>query len=496
MRENIKVNLHHRQLFLDDEGVSEYIGLAKTMHQPTKKGAVIRPNLTKEGSLQIRSAPAWDPNEQVFKLLVFGNDGGYSGAGYVESADGIHWTKPNMMQKCLDGNANNFFVTVDPELDWPQNAIINMIYDCDENDPMRRFKALGYCTDTHRLIFDRQPLVSPDCKHWKKLDVPLISGQDESNLSYDRETHTYIMTIKKTGPYGRAVFLSTSKDFENWTDPELLFSADKTDQELGLKNIERRLNCSTLVQPVLDIPETYNVDVYNMGVFRYEDYYIGLPAMYHQTGKVGPDWDGFDNLGLGDNQMKYYRQYGAWEGFHHMQLISTRDLKSWNRLGERKPFIDCSPTGAGAYDLSTVLGTSAPVLRGNELWFYYTGLKKYGMVQIEKDGGAICLAVLRRDGFISLDAVNDDGNITTKPFQMPEGGLHLNIEAAKGSAEVAVTDTEGNRIPGFEESRAITGDQHDARVIWGNEKLESQSGKIIRLSITLRNARLYSWWIG
>ena len=43
-----------RQLFLDDVGISEINNLNRTMHQPAKKGAVIRPDRPWETALQTR----------------------------------------------------------------------------------------------------------------------------------------------------------------------------------------------------------------------------------------------------------------------------------------------------------------------------------------------------------------------------------------------------------------------------------------------------------
>ena len=43
-----------RQLFLDDVGISKVDNLKRTMHQPTKKGAVIRPDRPWETTLQAR----------------------------------------------------------------------------------------------------------------------------------------------------------------------------------------------------------------------------------------------------------------------------------------------------------------------------------------------------------------------------------------------------------------------------------------------------------
>ena len=88
--------------------------------------------------------------------------------------------------------------------------------------------------------------------------------------------------------HGRAVHgLSTSKDFETWTNHGLIFHADDEDQQLGRKAIEARLADPDFQPPYhKPDPSIFNVDVYNMGIFRYEGLYIGMPAMYHATGSI------------------------------------------------------------------------------------------------------------------------------------------------------------------------------------------------------------------
>ena len=155
-----------RQLLLDDFGIANIENLKRTMHQPAKKGAVIRPTLPGEEALITKSAPQWDPSAKVFKLwLIVSGTGNANGTAYVESKDGIHWIKPVLRQKEINGSLENNFVTVDPKREWPANAIMNVVFDADDPDPSRRYKGLGHCTG-------REPNVSPDGVHWKLLDVP------------------------------------------------------------------------------------------------------------------------------------------------------------------------------------------------------------------------------------------------------------------------------------------------------------------------------------
>jgi hypothetical protein len=287
-------------------------------------------------------------------------------------------------------------------------------------------------------------------------------------------------------------------DFRTWTKQELIFHADDLDQEIGRRNMEMVFANPNLRKPSLNIPSRYNVDVYNMGCFRYEGLYIGMPAMFHKTGQVPGTWHGFDAI-RNDPAMVGVIRYGSWDGFHHVQLVSSRDLHHWDRLGDRKPFLDLSPLSAGAYDLSCLIGPSFPIVRGDELWFYYTGLKAYGGEYVYdglgRDRAAICLATLRRDGFISVDAGEDEGSVLTEPFSLPAGELHLNVDASQGSLVVQVCDENAKAIPGFEASTPVKGDKADVAVQWSGRKIQELANKKVCLKLQLTQASLYSYWL-
>ena len=320
--------LKQRQLFLDDCGIAEIRNLKRRMHQPAKKGAVIRPDLSAgETSHDTNCAPAWDESRQAYRWAVNSTK-----TWIWESKDGLHWTRvgESGLRSCA------------------------VAYDASEAELAHRYKTL--------LIYnDETPggvAVSPDLLTWTKLDIPTppVPVTDEFNAFLDKQNHTFIATAKIIGSHGRSVALLTSTDFITWENHGLIFHADELDQSLGVKNIEARLANPALHQPYWPAdPDSYNVDVYNVGVFAYEGLYIGIPAMFHSVGPVP--------------------NYPNTFGFHLVQLACSRDLKTWQRLGDRRPFIGPSPLGAGAYDLPQILPPSAPIVHGNELWFYYTGIK-------------------------------------------------------------------------------------------------------------------------
>ena len=200
-----------RQLFLDDHHIVSRARLTRTMHRPAKKGAVVRPTDPEAMAIQIRTAPAWDPVERIYKLWDISTPAslhaqGVRCVGYYESADGLHWTRPVVGQVELRGSRRNHYVTVRTKGGYV--APFHVVYDASDPDPGRRYKA---------AINDGGFLVSPDGVSWTPLNVPKVPSQDESNLSFNRQGPRFLHTVKQRGPYGRSVWLATSKDFAQWT---------------------------------------------------------------------------------------------------------------------------------------------------------------------------------------------------------------------------------------------------------------------------------------
>lgn len=453
-----------RQLFLDDVGIAKIENLSRTMHPPAKKGAVIRPDYhSGVTSYQTRSAPMWDRDAKVFRYWLhgapsdIGNVGPLGTCSYVESKDGLFWTRPNLGQVEYRGSRDN---------NYPRGSAVYAVYDPKDPDPTRRFKSFTRkgAAGFHLL----QPLAS-DGITWREVGKPFkILVGDEDNFNFDPVEHLFIVTLRHNGgPYGRAVDLATSKDFENWTHHGLMFHADKLDQELGRKNMEARLADPTLSRETGPInPAKCMVDVYNMGVSRYEGLYIGFPAMFHRTGS---------------------------NGFHLVQLVCSRDMKTWKRLGDRKTFIGPSRMGSGAYDLTQLIGPSRAVVRGDELWFYYTSLKyRKPPKNADRDDGAISLATLRRDGFISLDARENQGTVVTQPFTLKGKGLFVNVDADEGELHVEAVDRDGKVLAA---SSPITGNLRLARVAWEKGCFAELVGQVASLRFTLSNAQFYSYWL-
>ena len=477
---------NERQLFLDDADIAWIDGLQTRMHRPDKKGAVIRtdPYMAQQSPQndgpayrpQTRTAPVWDAEAKLWKFWTIGAkmeaDKGRS--SYHESRDGLHWYQPSVGQLQYEGSRENNHVAI-PLDGTSTSEVLGVVYDASDPDPDRRFKAISFTmVPDHSIFF----AVSPDGIVWKRHDAPAILSGDEPNFSFDAANHRFIATVKVRGLHGRSHALTTSEDFQRWSEPQLVFQADDEDQELAREVIARRLANPALQQPLINHPQEHSVDVYNFSVSRYESRYIGFASMFHHVGRNPP----------GTNH----------DGFHHIQLASSRDMYSWLRLGNRQPFIDSSPLGGGAYDTFQMFGPSSPVMRADELWFYYTGIKfRWPPRKWDLDHAAICLAALRRDGFVSLDATAAGGSVVTEPFHWEGQRLCLNAVADEGAITVEILDAGGMPLPGFGQVDAIalTEDSVRQAVAWrGHSRLPDPNGVPVRLRFNLNSAQLYSYW--
>ncbi len=322
------------------------------------------------------------------------------------------------------------------------------------------------------------PVVSADGYVFTRLDVPPIPSQDTSQLTYDELGKQYILTVKHRGPFGRSVYLTLSRDFEQWTDPQLIFHADARDQKLGEQRIREHLVDPRLYTPEFNQPENYNAEVYKMPIFPYEGIYIGLPNYFESSGITPPHHNNQD-------------------GVNSAKLATSRDLINWVKVGSRESFLPVSRLGEGRIDTAQVLPVSRPIVKGDELWFYYSGVD----VRYPARGAfqaAIHLARLRRDGFVSFWGDEKGGFVETGTLRFGGTQLWVNADASRGEIRVEVRNPGGRKaLEGWtrQDSRPLTTDQLKVRMQWeGKDSLESLHGQGVRFRFHLKDAHLYSFW--
>lgn len=101
--------------------------------------------------------------------------------------------------------------------------------------------------------------------------------------------------------------------------------------------------------------------------------------------------------------------------------------------------------------------------------------------------------MLRRDGFISLDADNQAGTLLTQPFQLAGGSLFVNVDALDGELRAEVLDSSGEVRA---VSTALEGGQTHGKISWEQGSIAERNGETVSLRFTLQNASFYSYWLG
>lgn len=494
-QELLELRPGEKHLFLDDHVIKEVHNLRRVVHRPRKISPepIIRPENPWENLVvQTRNTPFWDPAEKVWKLYYISfleDEGGTANSSaqcLAVSKDGLQWTKPSLGLVEWAGSKANNIVTLHRKGRPAMSELYHVIYDA-KDVPARRYKAFFG-------INGRRPAVSPDGLHWTMLNTPAIPSQDESQLIFDELGEQFLATVKHEGPYGRSAYLVTSKDFNTWTKPRMIFHADGEDQTASRRRIAARLTDPRFAPLTVNQPADYNTDVYNLPVFPYEGVYIGTPMMFNQS---GPNPAPIGNT----------------DGFHHVELVVSRDLIRWERVAGRALFMENAPVGTGAYDTGQYIPATRPVRRGDELWFYHSGIKfrfHPDNVKVRPDGtktymsvrdsGAIYVSRLRLDGFVSLDADELAGVLLTRPMLVKGKRLHVNAAIRPGGRlRAEVLDATGRQILddfNLDQSIAIVGDQIDAPLSWtGGRNLGTHTGQEIRLRFVLQQAELYGFWV-
>jgi hypothetical protein len=209
---------------------------------------------------------------------------------------------------------------------------------------------------------------------------------------------------------------------------------------------------------------------------------------------------------------------GNEEGPINIQLAYSRDpnpYRFWHRAADRQDFLSCG--NEGDYDAGMVKTAHTVVEVGDELWFYYTGTDGGHAAREEEEsrdeirkhlprphsklpyrGCSLNLATLRRDGFVSLDAIYPEGRAVTKLVTFTGRHLELNADAENGWIRVEIVDAHGEPIAGFTKVDCMPFRTDDVRGIvkWKTvDSLDALAGKAVRFVFHMQAAKLYSFRI-
>ena len=465
------------QLFIDDYLIHSMQGLERTLHQPVKyqKNPVMKPETPWETesfwgqSIWANGTIIKDPESELWRMYY--NAGKRVGCLAV-SKDLIEWKRPELGIVSYKGSkANNIVFEIENML----YDTISVVHDPQDHDPSRRWKASIYHYRSHTKDGDILPGIyayySPDGLRWTRDPLPIMrsytgwNGVDQeawsdawpmpgvgdvNAITWDPRLKRFMAHVKlltfRDKKYFRSRGISESEDFVHWTTPRVTLIPDEDDPE--------------------------DLHLYGNTAWPYESMWLGTLRAYHEQAS---------NVEL--------------------QLISSRDGRHWERAGNRKPFIPSGPPGS--YDQGyTTEFTNPPISVNDELWFFYASTTTVGKKEMDKWKGSICLAKLRRDGFVSLDAGDSEGWVMTRPLTLEGSRLFLNADASAGEIRVEVLKFEPGQPPqviaGLSRKDCLVVHQDGVAlpVHWKNDEvLKTVPRGNICLKIYLKNAQLYSFRI-
>jgi len=436
-----------RQLFVDNHLIDSMNGVRQVLHRPVRREIAIKPEHPWEGDDVAYMVTFKDGNKFRAWYRVGGDTGG---AAYAESDDGIHWNKPKLGIIEYNGSKENNLV-------W-DGAATNLAPFKDGNPaarPEERYKAVVRGSDLFGLV-------SPDGLHWKLAPKdPIFTDRpfDSHNIAFwDDVTKRYVVYtrgVRKNGKLGRGMKRSffggvrwirraTSRDFRHWTPLEPITTGDAPLEEF-----------------------------YTNATVRYErapDYLFMFPSRFASAREPQPGW----KFGKGVNDIAFL---SSRDGIHFDRTFVgafVRPGLDQDRWHERSLYMERG-----------ILQTSP------------TELSMYAKENSRLPSAHIRRLSLRPDGFVSIKAPYDGGDLTTKPLKFSGKELRLNYStSAVGAIRVEIQDADGKAIPGFalEDCVEIFGDKLDGPVRWElHSDVSSLAGRSVRLRFVMSDADLYAF---
>lgn len=498
-----------RELFVEDTLIEAITGASKLrLHHPVPQELAIVHDAPWEGSgsgyhsifndgelyrMYYKSwqiDPLGEANRDAKRNPLF--------CAYAESADGIHWRKPNLGLHEFNGSKDNNIVMVSGLQDGLNVDAGHPAVFKDTNPdapPDARYKAIFRSKEPRGLLAYK----SPDGIHWSPMaDAPIITDGafDSQNLAFwDTERKAYRAYWRffdkgtQENPYTgiRSIRTATSRDFIHWEHQADLAYVDSPPEQLYTNQIKP--------------------------YFRAPHLLIGFPTRYIERGSGTVKAGEKDSLTNAERIDRWPASLQALPEAEHRKMramaserygaalseglfMASRDgvnFKRWNE-GFLRPGIE--RPGSWNYGQQYIGWQVVPTksaLKGapDELSLYAVESYWTG------NSSALRRYTLRMDGFVSLQAPLKGGELLTKPIKFTGGKLSLNFStSAAGGVWVEIQDMEGNPLPGYTlaDCEPLFGDTIDRTVHWKRgSDVRSLSGRPVRLRFVLKDADLYAY---
>jgi hypothetical protein len=466
-----------RELMVDEYLVTSMHGAAtRRLHHPIRREIAVVHDAPWEGNgggyhtvfydVDFRGSGRYRMYYHAWHIPSDGNQQHPLYIAYCESEDGIHWVKPELGLVEFNGSkANNIVLATINGQECHDLSIFK-----DANPQAKKgelYKAVGYGQNPKGLYAFK----SADGIRWSLYNdrKPVMTGHpfDTQNTAFwDPNIGKYRAYIRDFDNGRRDIMMATSDDFVHWTKREWLQYPDAPKEHLYTNQIKPYYRAPHLL--------------------------VGFPARYVDRGWTDAT-RALPSLDLRQQRAKTSPRYGT--AVTDALFMTSRDGLTFRRWNEAflRPGLRTKHNWAYGdnYVAWHVVETdSADDDSPRELSLYasesyFTGatsrLRRYS---------------LRIDGFASVFAPREGGEMITKPLTFRGETLNINFStSAAGSIRVEIQDAAGKPIEGYmlADCAEVFGDAIDYAVRWkGGADVGRLAGKPVRLRFVLKDADLYA----
>ncbi len=455
-----------RQLFVDDF-LTDATTLAPVYHKAVKHpdNPVFKP----ETPWECEGAPVacpksggvwYDKEENLYKMWY--EAGWLRRMCYATSRDGLCWERPDLgivpgtnIILPYEGYAPETYYKGYPYL-RPDSTTVFIDYEAPKSEKYKLFL---------RNPGGKSPAfvaVSGDGIHFGRF-TQTSDVFDRSTMFYNPFRRKWVYSIRAVGGSFEDNTWYRKRDYRETDD--LLAGAVWTEDEA-----HDWMACDELDKPnpyIGYVPQLYNVDC-----VAYESLMLGMFQISYGPDNLVCEAAGVPKI---TELMPMYSR----DGYHFSRPC-------------RDTFIGAS-IARGTWDRGYVQSVGGVmIVKDDELWIYYIGFggdeSHAGRSPVDDNGiycnGATGLAVLRRDGFVSMEG---DGTLTTRPLTCTgKSGFFIN---ACGEVSVEILDETGGVLA---RSLVFRGDSTKAVLAFDGFDVSSLNGKVFRLRFAVKGA-LYAF---
>ena len=463
-----------RQLFVDDFLI-ETTTMIRQFHQPEK--SLSNPILFPETTLEMDNGECptacpfndgvwYDSSDKLFKIWY--HAGWFNSTAYAFSENGIDWHRPKL--DVVPGTNS-----ILPQRSGYRRDGACVWLDKEANTAEQRFKMFQYFRSPDYKPFEGGEIyTSSDGIHWGNPTKTSLLG-DNSSFFYNPFRKKWVFSIRKTSLGVRARFYREHSDFNkcfqwNEDDPQLWAWSD----ELDLPDPE-----------IQETPELYDVNA-----VAYESIMIGLISIFR-----GPNNELAAKTGTpkhNDLLLAYSRDGFHWDRHNRQPFIpSTKTPNTWDRAYIHASGGVCLIVEDKLYFYYGAFSGKSPKLQGNMVGSHEDSNAMHA-------GGSTGLAILRRDGFASMNANKNIESLTTRPVMFKGSHLFINANTQHGEMKVEILNENNTPIKSYtaEDCVPVSIDTTSQCIRWKNtDNLLPLIGSRIKFKFYVENGSLYSFWI-